>query len=300
MDSLNKFESSLEESYFPYRIDKLHGRNNFTTSIKQIALSACILSDCYASGGFQGRFLNKNRRGIYVFHFVKQGELEIIDGTRTVGVQAGELVLFSDAHLVQTRQLGPARALALNIPAATFSLSSESLEKNLHTPISYRSGVGAILFALLNGVAEQQESIVESSGTILDRSIIDFTTSLLFENTTGGPRAASSVDRHYARILDCIHKHLDKRDLTIDFVAAWLAMSRSYLCMILSTQGKRFERIVMELRLERSRSMLCDQIGLSMADIAERVGFASASHFSRSFSQAFGMPPIVFRKRFLN
>lgn len=300
MDNLAEFESLLERSYFPYRIDELHERGDFSAEINLFALPGCTLSDCFAAGGFRGRFVDKGQRGNYVLHFVKQGELEIVEGPQTVKVKTGELVLFSDTRLVRTHQLGPAKSLALNIPATTFPLSSESLAGILHTPISFRTGVGAILYALLDTVSQQRETIAESNSAILNRSIIDFTTSLLFEAAIGGAGSASSVDRHYSRILECIHKHLDNRALSIDFVAARLGISRSYLCMIISTQGKRFERIVMELRLERARSILCDQVGLSMAETAERAGFASASHFSRSFSREFGMPPIAFKKRFLN
>ena len=300
MNNLAAFESLLERSYFPYRIDELQERGDFSAEINLFALPGCTLSDCFATGGFRGRFVDKGQQGNYVFHFVKQGELEIVDGAHIVKAKTGELVLFSDTRLVRTHQLGPAKSLALNIPATTFSLSSESIAGVLHRPISFRTGVGAILYALLNSVSQQGQVIAETNGAILNRSIVDFTTSLLFENAISGAGSASGVDRHYPRILECIHKYLDNRALNIDFVAARLGISRSYLCMILSTQGKRFERILMELRLERARSMLCDQVGLSMAETAERAGFASASHFSRSFSREFGMPPIAFKKRFLN
>jgi AraC-like DNA-binding protein len=300
MDSLDRFEALVGNSYFPYRIDELQRCSEFSATIETLVLPKCTLSDCYASEGFRGRFIDKGQRGNFVFHFVKKGQLEVIDGCRRVGVKAGEFVLFSDADPVQTRQIGPARALALNISATTLPLSSDCLSGALHKPISFRSGIGAILFGLLNTIAHQRQTIDQSTGAILNRSIIDFASSLLLENASGGESDRNTLDRHYARILECIYKHLDNRDLSIGFVAAKLQISRSYLCLILSTQGRRFERIVIEARLERARSMLGDQTGLGMAEIAERVGFASASHFSRSFSREFGMPPLVFRKRLLN
>lgn len=300
MESLDRFEALVGSSYFPYRIDELQTRGEFTAAIDTFALPKCTISDCYASQGFRGRFIDKGQRGNYVFHFVKKGELEIIDGCRKVGVRAGELVLFSDADLVQTRQIGPARALALNIPAITLPLPSDCFAGALHKPISFRTGIGAILFALLNTISSQRQTLDESAGAILNRSIIDFATSLLFENVISGESERNTSDRHYARIIECIHKNLDNRDLSIDFVAAKLQISRSYLCLILSTQGKRFERLVMETRLERARTMLADYGGPGMSEIAERVGFASASHFSRSFSREFGMPPLAYRKRLTN
>ena len=278
MDNLAEFESLLERSYFPYRIDELHERAVRRSTFSPFRWPA----DCLGSRGTPS-----TRDSVATMCFIS---LKPVNSKLSKGHRPSKWKL-RKIRAVFGHAPGP------NSPAWTgevlgaqhsgdhLSTVSESLAGILHTPISFRTGVGAILYALLDTVSQQRETIAESNSAILNRSIIDFTTSLLFEAAIGGAGSASSVDRHYSRILECIHKHLDNRALSIDFVAARLGISRSYLCMIISTQGKRFERIVMELRLERARSILCDQVGLSMAETAERAGFASASHYSRRLEQ---------------
>lgn len=300
MECIEKFEALVGDCYFPYRIEELTDRRDFVASVNTLPLIKCSVSDAFASVGFRGRFVDTGRGGNLVFHFIKSGELEIVDGIRTTDVKEGELVIFSDSHCVRTRQIGAARALAVNIPEDAIIMSDKCISQVINKPISFLKGTGAILFSIINSVSMQREFIDQSMGAMADRAIVDFITALLFEVSDDDLRASNTDERHYARIMDCICKNIDQRDLSIDFVSARLGMSRSYLCTILSVHGKRFERIVMEARLDRARSMLNHGSRLCIAQVAERAGFSSASHFSRSFSQAFGVPPLAYRKRNLN
>lgn len=55
-------------------------------------------------------------------------------------------------------------------------------------------------------------------------------------------------------------------------------------------------RYYLGLRLDRARRMLTDT-HLPVADIAQATGFASQSHFTRRFRQAYGRPPTALRKQ---
>jgi transcriptional regulator GlxA family with amidase domain len=52
---------------------------------------------------------------------------------------------------------------------------------------------------------------------------------------------------------------------------------------------------VLRMRLQRARDMVT-QSGLPLAAIASATGFASQSHMTASFAQAFGAPPGQMRR----
>jgi len=57
-------------------------------------------------------------------------------------------------------------------------------------------------------------------------------------------------------------------------------------------------RYVLQQRLEFAQQALSarEQDMISVADIGQRFGFSSPSHFSRTFRERFGMTPLQWRK----
>ncbi|MGY2733753.1 helix-turn-helix domain-containing protein [Sphingomonas sp. UYP23] len=73
-------------------------------------------------------------------------------------------------------------------------------------------------------------------------------------------------------------------------------MSRSRFAKVFAeTLGTPPMAFVSQARLEKARDLLLST-GLSISDIAHHVGFASRSHFSRSFRNAFGIDPTRMRR----
>ena len=72
-------------------------------------------------------------------------------------------------------------------------------------------------------------------------------------------------------------------------------MSRSAFADEFSAHFERTPmRFLRDVRLQRAASML-RTTDAPVAAVAHRVGFASRSHFSRAFSDHFGVPPSDFR-----
>ena len=73
--------------------------------------------------------------------------------------------------------------------------------------------------------------------------------------------------------------------------------SESYLSkLILRNTGKHFGEIVRELKMEQAKHLLLES-GLTVEEIAYRVGYESANQFSRAFKQYERMTPLLFRKQ---
>ncbi|MBP1990123.1 response regulator transcription factor [Paenibacillus eucommiae] len=84
--------------------------------------------------------------------------------------------------------------------------------------------------------------------------------------------------------------------ITLSKVAQSLQVSESHLSRLFSEQtGERFMRFLVKVRIEKAKEYL-DTTHLKIYEIAEKVGYTSTEHFSRSFKEVTGKSP----KSFMN
>ena len=113
-------------------------------------------------------------------------------------------------------------------------------------------------------------------------------------------RAMVGFDSHFSRIcraLNQIHRDYQK-SLNIGQLARVAGMSPSVFHLhfkaVASTTPVQYLKAV---RLHKARSLMIDE-GLGAASAATRVGYQSASQFSREFKRLFGYPPASETSRF--
>ena len=80
-------------------------------------------------------------------------------------------------------------------------------------------------------------------------------------------------------------------------VAAHLGLSERYVQDLLQETGRTFSERVLELRLQKARTMLADRAydGLKIGDLAYACGFNEVPYFNRCFRRRFGASPTQFR-----
>lgn len=84
--------------------------------------------------------------------------------------------------------------------------------------------------------------------------------------------------------------------ITLSKVAQSLKVSESHLSRLFSEQtGERFMRFLVKVRIDKAKEYL-DTTNLKIYEIAEKVGYTSTEHFSRSFKEVTGKSP----KSFMN
>ena len=98
------------------------------------------------------------------------------------------------------------------------------------------------------------------------------------------------------RALSLIHERFAEK-LSVDELAAVAHLSRStfirkfiYICKMSPAQ------YIMKKRIEVAENILRTS-SASLFEIAERVGFYDAAHFSRTFRKLKGISPLEYRKR---
>ncbi len=98
-------------------------------------------------------------------------------------------------------------------------------------------------------------------------------------------------------VLGQIQQRYTQVSFTTRDVAVALNISPRYINDILQETGKSFSDRVIELRLQRARTMLADPhcAGMRIGAIAYAAGFADISYFNRSFRRRFGLTPTAAR-----
>ena len=98
------------------------------------------------------------------------------------------------------------------------------------------------------------------------------------------------------RALSYVRSHFVER-ISLDEVARVVHLSPSYFSRLFKAEtGRTFSEYLQALRIEQAKSFLRRK-DCSMTDIAEQTGFFDQSHFIKSFKQATGVTPGLYRRR---
>ena len=101
-------------------------------------------------------------------------------------------------------------------------------------------------------------------------------------------RRDSEFMQKFYSVLD---KHLDNPDISVEDISAELCMSRAHLYRkVKSVTGLSPVEIIRRTRLEKADKLL-SETGLNISEIAYRVGFSSASYFSKCYRDYFNRLP---------
>jgi AraC-like DNA-binding protein len=113
----------------------------------------------------------------------------------------------------------------------------------------------------------------------------------------GGLRAA-----RIASVMTRIQEGFADQQFSTRVVARQLGLSVRYVQDLLQGSGLSITDRIMELRLEKARTLLLEDrtSSLKISDVAMSCGFNELSYFHRSFRRRFGASPGKFRQQSLN
>ncbi len=113
----------------------------------------------------------------------------------------------------------------------------------------------------------------------------------------GGLRGA-----RIASVLAQINEGFADQQFSTRMVAERLGLSVRYVQDLLQGSGLSITDRIMQLRLEKARTMLTDDrnCSLRISDVAASCGFNELSYFHRSFRRRFGASPARFRVQSMN
>ena len=98
------------------------------------------------------------------------------------------------------------------------------------------------------------------------------------------------------KIADYLEEHYADK-ITLDHIAENMYLSPFYISKIFKSEmGESPIHYLIRVRMEKAKSLLESGVSLSIGEIAERVGYEDAYHFSKLFKKAYGVSPSRMRK----
>lgn len=94
-----------------------------------------------------------------------------------------------------------------------------------------------------------------------------------------------------------LQKNFLHAKLTIQMVSKDVGINQTYLSNFINDVYKtNFNRWINGLRIDEAKCLLMEKPEMSLADVAEAVGFADLAHFSKQFKLKEGISPSIWRK----
>ncbi|WP_322619724.1 helix-turn-helix domain-containing protein [Streptomyces acidicola] len=233
-----------------------------------------------------------------VVKLVSRGAARIEQDTRDVFVRPGQLFIYDMARPIQLTLPERFQTKSLVLPRQVLGLSESDLRQITASPLDTETALGGLLSPFLSRLVDTAGSYPQRTGELIASNVVNLLTVLaderLSRDTVGTPSAARVL---LLRIRAYIDRHLADPDLTPDAVARAHHISVRYLHKLFQAEDITVGRWIQRRRLEECRRELTrrEAANVTIAAVAHRWGFTSASHFSRVFRTAYGMSPAEWR-----
>ncbi len=209
-------------------------------------------------------------------------------------IEAGEYVLLSQMEFYEISSEADALLLMVRIPATELRERLASVDDHIGRRFGANEEMTRLLVDLLRRVADLFADCPPPNGEALATEIFSFVALAIGAEDRGS--ALDVRDTRYRlrrRIFDFIEANLGDENLSPKKIAANSRISLSYLYSLFNDDGTTVSQFVQVKRLQRAYELLvADPTGrITISEIAYRIGFKSASHFSRTFTRHFHMAP---------
>jgi AraC-like DNA-binding protein len=189
-------------------------------------------------------------------------------------------------------------ALMLVFPRALLPLPPSHLKELTAVRLGPDPGVGALTSGVLTQLAANIDHLRPAEGARLATTALEVLATRLAHELDG---VAVPPSVHQRALLTRIHafiqQHLGDPELSPGVVATAHHVSLRYLHKLFEAEGTTVAGLIRARRLERCCRDLLDPAlrDRPVRAIAARWGLMDAQHFSRSFRDAYGIPPSEYR-----
>ncbi|HEY4996899.1 MAG TPA: helix-turn-helix domain-containing protein [Solirubrobacteraceae bacterium] len=236
----------------------------------------------------------------YMLALHVRGLAHVRQGARAVELAPGDLTLLDSAlpYAIELTGSGAFGHIALKIPRTRMDGRIEGLERLTALRVARASAVGSLLSPYLQTLAAPSWRASRAAAEPLIESGLDLLAgALAAAGGVNAPPAARGAELR-RRLERHILAGLGDPALSPATVAAANNVSLRQAQRLFAHQGTTLGRWIREQRLAHCRRALEDpRLGmLPIAAIASRWGFVSAAHFSRVFTERYGLAPSEVRR----
>ncbi|WP_225823530.1 helix-turn-helix domain-containing protein [Streptomyces naphthomycinicus] len=233
-----------------------------------------------------------------VVKLLAKGVARIQQDTRDTFLRPGQLFVYDMARPVRLTLPQCFQTKSLVLPREVLGLSESDLQRITASPLGTDSALGELLTPFLSRLVDTAGTYPQRTGDQIARNVVDLVQALAEERLGRGSADTPSAARmSLLRIRSYIDQHLADPDLTPETIAGAHHISVRYLHKLFQLEDLTVSRWIQQRRLEQCRRDLARRrVGdQTIAAVAHRWGFTSASHFSRVFRAAYGTSPAEWR-----
>jgi AraC-like DNA-binding protein len=187
----------------------------------------------------------------------------------------------------------------MTFPRTLLPLPAEKLRQVTAVTMPAGPGIGALAARLLVQLATGMDHYTPAEASRLSTAALEVLAVRLAHALDSGQSVPPETRRR--ALLTSIHafiqRHIGDPELSPEMIAAAHHISLRLLHNLFSQDGETVAGWILARRLEGTRRDLADpaQATRPVAALAARWGFRSAASFSRTFRDAYGLPPHQYR-----
>jgi AraC-like DNA-binding protein len=216
-------------------------------------------------------------------------------GSKQTVLESGDLLIWHGERPLQIDLLEQWQKICLYVRSDIFESNLPQASTYAGHHLEHRNNVSRLLGACLCTLAD--DVLTSAVGSI--GPAIELTLGMLGAALTQHRESDDIASRItlYRRLTSFIEDQLADPDLSPVMIAQKHHISLRYLHLIFSEQGTTVGTWIRSRRLAKCRAELANlRNDRSVTEIAMNWGFSDVAHFSRSFSSAYGVSPLKFRR----
>ena len=293
-------QAAISDTYFPLKVEGARLADEVQGVMATASMGPLSWTSIHVSGPFFTRrqlVAAADARSNYVLMLLLEGGHVALQDKCRVVVGPGDLILLNANRPLESEQRAAGTSVSISFPASLLRSRFLEVDDWCMVPLNTSQGAAAILRESMLSCWRNRASISSISGNNLASSILHVLAAAFRSGVNSPVFESRSATLHFLRVRELVAAHLDNPELSVDFVADRLYISKSYLFSIMNAANTTLGHYILERRLDRSRELLSDPSlkHRSIGEIAFSVGFQELSHFSRRFSERFGKSPRAFR-----
>ncbi|UKY53048.1 helix-turn-helix domain-containing protein [Streptomyces inhibens] len=217
---------------------------------------------------------------------------------RDIFLEPGDICFYDARHPPTLNSPERFRMKVFLVRRESLGLEECDVQQLMKAPVTRTSRLATLLSPFLSELADTASSSPPPVSDMLAWNAVNLLATLAAEHL--GRHVTGTLDGQsplMSRILQFIDLHLTDADLSPKVIARAQHISVRYLHRLFQDEGTTVGRWIQRRRLEECRRNLLLRVRghQTIAAVANRWGFMSATHFSRVFRATYGMSPSEWR-----
>ncbi|MCB2192658.1 MAG: helix-turn-helix domain-containing protein [Deltaproteobacteria bacterium] len=236
----------------------------------------------------------KMNQDFYVLAFPFGDPWQMNLGKETFTLKRGNAYLLCNTVPYKSNDKNGYDTFNVMIPSQLLRNLIPTLETRYVLPLNESNKKANILHSFVRSLYGHLPLSGEEDTRFMENNLLNLLAFVLQEKSQGIDANDSSVKlAHRERILEYISAHYSQESMSPESIARQHGISVSYLHRVFKPYGKTVLEVMREKRLQAAKRQLSnpDLAGLSVTEIAYRVGFKHPSDFSRAYKARYGRSP---------